>query len=248
MSAEIKEILTNPEVLAVHKDPLAKMALRIDVGGGVEEAHASRPCASNFSVYGKDLSDGSSAVMVLNRGAANATYSLYFEDVGDSLHSAYATRDLWRHINLTASRLSLPTLTHGGRAAYTSGVGGTEGMGGAGLVSTAAGLQLNVPAHGVRVLRMWPLAPPPPLAPCPTGYVPHPPGLWANASPSSGQPQDGANTTTAACARKCDLVQGCAGFEVYEPAPRACYIFVGELEKPFTSNPDCFACVRKAPV
>jgi hypothetical protein len=32
MSAEIKEILTNPEVLAVHKDPLAQMAVRIDVG------------------------------------------------------------------------------------------------------------------------------------------------------------------------------------------------------------------------
>ena len=38
MSADIKEILTNPEVLAVHKDPLAKMAVRIDVGGGDEEA------------------------------------------------------------------------------------------------------------------------------------------------------------------------------------------------------------------
>ena len=240
MSAEIKEILTNPEVLSVHKDPLAKMAVRIDVGGGVEEAHASRPCASNFSVYGKDLSDGSSAVMVLNRGAANATYSLYFEDIGDSLHSAYATRDLWRHANLTASRLALPALAHGGRAAYTAGEGG------AGLGSTAAGLELDVPAHGVRVLRMWPLAPAPP-SPCPVGYAPHPPGLWANASPSSGQPQDRANTTTAACARKCDLTQGCAAFEVYEPAPRACYIFVGELEKPFASNPDCFACVRKAP-
>ena len=37
MSASIQEILTNPEVLDVHKDPLAKMAVRIDVGGGVEE-------------------------------------------------------------------------------------------------------------------------------------------------------------------------------------------------------------------
>ena len=37
MSDSIKDILTNPEVLAVHKDPLAKMAERIDVGGGVEE-------------------------------------------------------------------------------------------------------------------------------------------------------------------------------------------------------------------
>ena len=33
MTDAIKETLTNPEVLAVHKDPLAKMAARIDVGG-----------------------------------------------------------------------------------------------------------------------------------------------------------------------------------------------------------------------
>ena len=37
MTPVIKAIRTNPEVLAVHKDPLAKMAVRIDVGGGVEE-------------------------------------------------------------------------------------------------------------------------------------------------------------------------------------------------------------------
>ena len=37
MSTSIQEILTNPEVLDVHKDPLATMAVRIDVGGGVEE-------------------------------------------------------------------------------------------------------------------------------------------------------------------------------------------------------------------
>ena len=34
MTAAIKGILTNPEMLAVHKDPLARMATRVDVGGG----------------------------------------------------------------------------------------------------------------------------------------------------------------------------------------------------------------------
>lgn len=37
MSADIKRILTNPEVLEVHRDPLVNMAVRIDVGGGVNE-------------------------------------------------------------------------------------------------------------------------------------------------------------------------------------------------------------------
>ena len=35
MTDDIKQILTNEEVLAVHKDALVKMAVRIDVGGGV---------------------------------------------------------------------------------------------------------------------------------------------------------------------------------------------------------------------
>ena len=35
MSDDIKQVLTNEEVLAVHKDALVKMAVRIDVGGGV---------------------------------------------------------------------------------------------------------------------------------------------------------------------------------------------------------------------
>lgn len=47
MSAAIKEILTNEEVLAVHKDPLAKMEVRIDVGGGLEETHSTAPCSSD---------------------------------------------------------------------------------------------------------------------------------------------------------------------------------------------------------
>ena len=43
MSDDIKQLLTNEEVLAVHKDALVKMAVRIDVGGGVvRPASASR--------------------------------------------------------------------------------------------------------------------------------------------------------------------------------------------------------------
>eukprot|EP01052_Picozoa_sp_SAG31_P033470 SAG31_NODE_3788_length_3881_cov_1.735590_3_plen_240_part_00 len=63
MPEDIKGILTNPEVLAVHKDPLSRMATRIDVGGGVEEGHSglTESCSSNYSVYGKLLADGSSA-------------------------------------------------------------------------------------------------------------------------------------------------------------------------------------------
>ncbi len=51
MSAAINEILTNPEVLAVHKDPLAKMAMRIDVGGGyIEEVSSTLACWLAWSI------------------------------------------------------------------------------------------------------------------------------------------------------------------------------------------------------
>merc|ERR1719273_461528 len=132
MSADIKEILTNPEVLAVHKDPSARMATRIDVGGGVEEQHAAHLCQSSMSVYGKMLSDGSSAVMFLNRGIDNVSFSFALENVGDSMHYSYFIRDLWQHKNLTSS---------------------------------GSVLRLNVPAHGVRLLRLWPK-----ISDCPIGF------------------------------------------------------------------------------
>jgi len=117
MTAEIKEILTNEEVLAVHKDPMVRMASRIDVGGGVEEKHSSALCLSNSSVYGRQLSDGSSAVMVLNRGPSNTTVKLNLEDVGDSMHTTYHVRDLWAHQNLSVATnaISLTVPSHGVR-------------------------------------------------------------------------------------------------------------------------------------
>ena len=49
MTDDIKQILTNEEVLAVHKDALVKMAVRIDVGGGVVRSRpASRPCFYSY--------------------------------------------------------------------------------------------------------------------------------------------------------------------------------------------------------
>ena len=53
MTAETKAILTNPELLAIHKDPLAKMATRIDVGHGWgsgtgNELHIANICSKNF--------------------------------------------------------------------------------------------------------------------------------------------------------------------------------------------------------
>ena len=48
MTADVKAILTNPEVLAVHKDPLARMATRVDVGGGKNELRSANLCSADF--------------------------------------------------------------------------------------------------------------------------------------------------------------------------------------------------------
>jgi hypothetical protein len=224
MSADIKEILTNTEVLAVHKDPLARMGVRIDVGGGVDEPHTASLSVS-WSAYARPLADGSSAVMVLNRAATVQHVTVALEDVGDPFVTHYAIRDLWARANLS----SVPVVAPMGYQTFN-------------LVNT---MQLDVPAHGVRLLRMWPLPPvpvpapsPPPPTPapraCPSDFVAvTPAGFWHNTDPCPGNvfsncTEDSANGTAALCAAKCRKTDGCLAFEM--PAtPPACYIFLGEL-------------------
>lgn len=259
MSAAIKEILTNEEVLAVHKDPLAKMAVRIDVGGGLEETHSTAPCSSDYSVYSKELYDGSSAVMVLNRGEANMTVNILAEDVGDSMHTYYNVRDLWQHTNLTMTMATNAAAANpeGGRwkqqrRRYTS-VGmdaHTSAAISAGGSSSHARLQLEVPSHGVRMLRMWPIANPPPPPPppppqprpaCPGGFVANnQSGYWKNLQ---FQPQ---LVTVDECGTKCKATASCVAFELYLallPAANNCYIFVGMKEQPFTQNAQSVTCL-----
>jgi hypothetical protein len=231
MSNLTASTLTNPEVLAVHKDPLSKMATRIDVGGGAhelamaeicpanfpacQEDGSCRHCVSNISIYGKPLHDNSTAVMILNRGGTAATTQLQLVDVnvGASITEQYAVRDLWQ-------RASLGTAT--------------------------GSLTLDVPAHGVRFLRLAPLAP----VACPAGWAPHAGGFWANLDPCNDCPHDHQNGTAARCAAKCTATPTCAAFEVYtgpdDPGGGACFLFVGGLKPPFTANADCLTCTKSA--
>eukprot|EP00039_Didymoeca_costata_P032588 m.38438 g.38438 ORF g.38438 m.38438 type:complete len:754 (+) comp9436_c0_seq1:413-2674(+) len=85
---------------------------------------------------------------------------------------------------------------------------------------------------------------------CPQGWSAHAPGFWQNTWPhcegSGPCHQDNVNITTGACANKCNLTKGCLAFEIFQPEPKACYLFIDALQTPFSPDPDCFVCVKGA--
>jgi alpha-galactosidase len=90
MTPEIKEILTNKEVIAINQDSLGMQGRRVQKNGDSE-------------VWAKQLRDGSRAVILLNRSAADADISVSWEDLGYPTHLQAAVRDLWAKKDLGKS-------------------------------------------------------------------------------------------------------------------------------------------------
>jgi len=84
MTPEIKEILTNPDVIAVNQDKLGREGRRIAKNGDLE-------------VWAKPLSDGSRAVILFNRGSSESEISVNWVQIGYPEHLAAKVRDLWAH-------------------------------------------------------------------------------------------------------------------------------------------------------
>ncbi len=84
MRPEIHDILTNKEVIAVNQDPLGRQARRVMKDGDRE-------------VWSKQLADGSRAVLLFNRGAAEQNVAVSWSEVGYPEHVTAAVRDLWLH-------------------------------------------------------------------------------------------------------------------------------------------------------
>jgi alpha-galactosidase len=82
MSADIHDILTNKEVIAIDQDPLGRQGRRVKRADGLE-------------VWAKELADGSRAVALLNRTAAQADITAAWTDIGYPDHLAAKVRDLW---------------------------------------------------------------------------------------------------------------------------------------------------------
>ncbi len=87
MTPEIKEILTNAEVIAVNQDKLGREGHRIRKNGDLE-------------VWAKSLSDGGRAVILFNRGTSDGDVSVSWEELAYPGHLSAKVRDLWAHKDL----------------------------------------------------------------------------------------------------------------------------------------------------
>lgn len=87
MRQEIREILTNREVIAVDQDALGREGERVAKNGDAE-------------IWAKQLQDGGRAVILLNRGSAEQEISVKWEDIGYPKTVRAAVRDLWQHKGL----------------------------------------------------------------------------------------------------------------------------------------------------
>jgi len=85
MNAATREILTNPEILSVHQDPLGKQAARVLQDGDRE-------------VWKKPRKGGALAIALLNRGDGPKTIRARWKDLG--ITGKRRVRDLWQRTEL----------------------------------------------------------------------------------------------------------------------------------------------------
>ena len=83
MKPEIKDILTNREVIAINQDPLGHQARHVYSKGEVE-------------VWARDLQGGAQAIAIVNVGSdVNSTHPFHLDLAQLGLHGAQHAKDLW---------------------------------------------------------------------------------------------------------------------------------------------------------
>jgi alpha-galactosidase len=87
MRPEIRDILTNKEVIAIDQDSLGQQGRRVVKDGDRE-------------VWSRELKDGSRAVILLNRGSSEQNISVNWEAIGYPASLSTTVRDLWQHKDL----------------------------------------------------------------------------------------------------------------------------------------------------
>jgi alpha-galactosidase len=101
MTPDIKNILTNRDVIAIDQDPLGKQGARIYSDGEVE-------------VWTRHLSGGALAIAVLNAGSRRySTHPFHLDLKRLGLHGAQQGKDLWAGTNVTLTDgMPLELATH----------------------------------------------------------------------------------------------------------------------------------------
>ncbi|MCD6377150.1 MAG: glycoside hydrolase family 27 protein [Caldisericaceae bacterium] len=87
MTPEIRDILTNKEVIAVDQDSLGKQGRKVKDLGDLE-------------VWSKELRDGSRAVVLFNRSKKSAKIGISWEEIGMNKAALMKVRDLWKKKDL----------------------------------------------------------------------------------------------------------------------------------------------------
>ncbi|HKT05467.1 MAG TPA: cellulose binding domain-containing protein [Rugosimonospora sp.] len=111
MSAATRAILTNTDVLAVDQDWGGKQGYKVRDDGDQE-------------VWAKPMSNGSVAVILLNRGSATSTISTTASQVGLATTANYTLKDLWsKATSQSGGVISAPVPSHGVAMYLVSGAG-----------------------------------------------------------------------------------------------------------------------------
>ncbi|AQZ61851.1 Endo-1,4-beta-xylanase A precursor [[Actinomadura] parvosata subsp. kistnae] len=111
MSAETRTILTNTEVIAVNQDWGGRQGHKISDNG-------------NLEVWRKPMSNGSVAVVLLNRGTSTSTISTTAAALGLGSVASYTVRDLWAHTTSTSTgTISASVPGHGAAMFLVTGGG-----------------------------------------------------------------------------------------------------------------------------
>jgi alpha-galactosidase len=102
MRPEIRDILTNKEVIAVDQDPMGHEGTRVAKDGSLE-------------VWSKQLSDGSRAVVLFNRDTSAHEITATWEELGYPNHLSAEVRDLWQKKDLGkfTGKFSAQVASHG---------------------------------------------------------------------------------------------------------------------------------------
>jgi alpha-galactosidase len=102
MTPEVRDILTNGEVIAVDQDALGMQGRKVRDDGAHE-------------VWMKPLSGGARAVILFNRGSEQAPIAAAWEEIGLFPGTKARVRDLWRHVDggIVAGRYQAQVAPHG---------------------------------------------------------------------------------------------------------------------------------------